>query len=397
MPDRIHAAQPAAGRRPLADRIRGPRGPGPVPRSPGAPFPRASPADRAAAIYGPAMAPLPLSRRHLLGLGSLAALALLTGCRQPQNRLLVSRGDLPAAWLARLPRPWRGQSVEDPAALLALLRPGAGAVPPLVQLWDGWAVAQPAQAWQPFGAADLLGRLNPLAGPASRLFAPAGSPVLAFPWALDPWVLLLRQRPDLARRAAEGWDLLLDPSLAGRLVLPSSPRLTISLVGADPERLRRLRRAALAQDERDGLSLLLSGQAEALVLPRRRAVPLLRSDPRLAVVLPPQGAPLGWNLLLRPAGPAVAPPLDWLAEALQPPLLPRLLAAGWVPPLPRAELERAAQSLPPSQRDLLLPPEAVLARCWSLPPLETVERQALQMLWDAATPEGEAAFRGPRS
>lgn len=343
-------------------------------------------APQGAAAYGPAMVAPPLFRRQLLQIGAAALPLLLGGCRQERHRLVSSRRDLPALWTARLPRAWALQTLEEPAAVCDAVRGPVSGRPALAQLWDGWATSLPATALQPFDAPELLRRLAPAAGPVSRLFAPAGSPALAFPWALDPWVLLLRDRPDLSRRREEGWNLLLDPSLSGRIVLPSSPRLTLSLVRAEPQRLRQLRQAALANDERDGLSLLLTGEAEALVLPRRRALPLLRSDPRLAVVLPAEGAPLGWDLLLRPAGTAAEPPLEWLEAALQPPLLPRLLAAGWVPPLPRPQLEAAAASLPAAQRQLLLPPEPVLQRCWSLPPLTEPERESLQQLWNEAAP-----------
>jgi hypothetical protein len=330
----------------------------------------------------------PLPRRQLLRLGAAALPLLLGGCRQERHRLVASRRDLSSLWTARLPRGWALKTLEEPAEVSRSVRGPASDRPGLAQLWDGWATALPTSALQPFGAPELLRRLAPIAGPVSRLFAPSGAAQLAFPWALDPWVLLLRDRPDLTRRRDEGWNLLLDPSLRGRLVLPSSPRLTISLVAADPQRLQRLRSATLANDERDGLSLLLTGEAEAMVLPRRRALPLLRTDPRLAVVLPSQGAPLGWNLLLRPAGASAPLPLDWLVEALEPPLLTRLLAAGWVPPLPRPQLEAASASLPAQQRQLLLPSEAVLQRCWSLPPLTESERRTLQQLWDEAAPSG---------
>lgn len=326
----------------------------------------------------------PLPRRQLLRLGAAALPLLLGGCRRDRHRLVASSRDLPPVWSSRLPGDWALQTLEEPAAVSRSVSGPATARPALAQLWDGWATALPAGSLQPFGAPELLSRLTPLAGPVSRLFAPEGAPALAFPWALDPWVLLLRERPDLARRRDEGWGLLLDPSLRGKLVLPSSPRLTISLVQADPGRLRQLRAATLANDERNGLSLLLSGDAEAMVLPRRRAVPLLRSDPRLAIVLPAQGAPLGWNLLLRPAGATAEPPLSWLETALQPPLLSRLLAAGWVPPLPQPQLAAASASLPDGQRQLLLPSESVLQRCWSLPPLAPNDRDALQQLWDEA-------------
>ena len=324
-----------------------------------------------------------LSRRSLLRLGAASALTLLAGCDRQETLLLGSRGDLPAAWVRRLPKPWRSQLLEDPAQVLAR---AAAPLTGLLQLSDGWAGELGPADLQPIGTPALLERLEPMAAPLARLHGPPGAGPLAFPWSYGPWVLVLRSRPDLARRRSEGWDLLLDPSLAGRLVLPSSPRVTIELVGEDPERLRRLRRSALAYDERDGLSLLLTGEAEVAVLPRQRVVGLLRRDPRLQVLLPERGSPLSWNLLLRPAGPHPEPPLEWLGEALEPPLLPALLAGGWVPPLPRDQLQQALTDFPAAIAALLLPPQTVLERCVSLPPLTAAERRRLQQLWDGAAP-----------
>ncbi len=336
----------------------------------------------------------PLLRRRQflqLGLGASALLAL-PGCRTDGAReLLGAAGELPASWLRDLPRGWRSRSLPDPAAVLARLQPGApGPVPALVGLGDGWASTQPPTHWRPLEAAPLLERLAAWAAPVSRLFAAPAQPAFAFPWAYSPWVLALRSRGALAARGAEGWSLLLDPSLRGRLVLPSSPRVCIELMGRDFERIQALRRQALAHDDRHGLNLLLSGKAQAAVLPLRRLLPLLRRDQRLAVVLPEGGAPLGWQLLLRPAGSAAAAPLDWMAAALEAPLLPALLQGGWVPPLPRAVLEPLVRRFPQPIAGLLLPPEAWLDRCWSLPPLNTAERLALQTVWDAAAPDRPA-------
>lgn len=323
-----------------------------------------------------------MPRRRLLQLAAIGGLGLLAGCRRQQAVLLASRGDIASAWTAALPRDWGLKLVDDPAQVLAQRSEAQ-----LLQLSDGWATTLPSQALAPIGTAALLQRLEPAAQPVSRLFAAAG-PALAYPWSLSPWVLVLRSRPDLGRRAEEGWNLLLDPSLAGRLVLPSSPRVTMALLGQDPdpERLRQLRRAALACDERDGLNLLLTGKAMAAVVPRQRVVPVLRRDPRLLALLPASGSPLSWNLLLRPRQAAEEPPLDWLAALLEPPLLARLLQAGWVPPLPRASLEAAAAGLPEPLARLLIPEAAVLDRCFSLPPLQPAERRRLQHRWQASAP-----------
>ena len=343
----------------------------------------------------PGLAPARLNRRQLLR-GGLAAAALLPlaaglgGCRNAASaELLSAAGELPALWLQRLPAGWRNRSLVDPAAVLRRL-PEAQ----LVALGDGWATSA-ARPWQPLQAPGLLARLDRWAQPVSRLWAAdATAPAVAFPWAFSPWVLALRSRPDLAARRAEGWALLLDPSLRRRLVLPSSPRVCIELMERDAGRIAALRRQALAHDDRDGLNLLLAGQADAAVLPLRRLIPLLRRDQRLSVVLPESGAPLSWQLLLRPpaagsGAPAVADPAAlqaWMELALQPPLLAALLQGGWVPPLPRRALEPLLQRMPAAQAALLLPPQAVLERCWSLPPLTPAQQLALQTVWDVSEP-----------
>ena len=342
----------------------------------------------------------PLSRRRLLQLGVGAG--LLAACRPAEGpQLLLAEGELPAAWLQQLPAPWRSQQLADPAAvqqrLQAVVQKGVqhtaqpGAQPGLVALSDGWASGLGSglgpKLLQPFGAPRLGARLAPFSAEVARLFGPAGAGALAFPWAYSPWVIALRSRSDLAARRQEGWALLLDPSLRGRLVLPSSPRISLEIVKGDFAQLERLRAQALAYDERDGLNLLLSGKADAAVLPLQRLIPLLRRDQRLAVIWPESGAPLSWQLLLRPAAsPPQQPPLEWLGAVLEPPLLEGLLGRGWVPPLPQAQLAPVARRFPAAMAALLLPGDALLQRCWSLPPLSLAQQLTQQNLWDAAAP-----------
>lgn len=336
--------------------------------------------------------PVPLRRRQLLRLGLAVALGgggagLLGGCRSSRGpRLLAVKRELAPAWAGELPAPWRLETAPDPEALLKALRSEAKptVLPDLVALGDGWASAAEQDRWLPLDQPALLAELAGFAAAPARLFRPEGQPPVAFPWAYTPWVIALRSRPDLVRQQQRGWDLLLDPSLRGRLVLPSSPRVCITLMGEDFERVQQLRRQALAHDDRDGLNLLLAGQAEAAVLPLRPLVPLLRRDPRLQVIWPASGAPLSWQLLLRPAGARQPAPAAWLGQVLQPPLLAALLAGGWVPPLPPQRLKPLLARFPQPVAALLAPDPPRLGRCWSLPPLDPRRRLALQSLWDAA-------------
>ncbi|NQV10906.1 MAG: hypothetical protein HQ527_07065 [Cyanobacteria bacterium] len=345
-----------------------------------------------------------LSRRQLLRWGAVGGIGLIGACARPSSaQLLYSSGQMPAAWLKRLPDPWRSQAKEGPDELLSQLSNAD-----LLQWPEGWIGDLSGEELQPFAppetpeATRLFADLAPFAGPISHLFGdPAAAPI-AYPWAFGTWWLVLRNRQDLAERRAEGWSLLLDASLKGLLVLPSSPRVVIELclrqLGlasqdngalADPRllpQLRRLRGQALAFDERDGLNLLLRGKAEAAVVASQRVLPLLRSDLRLTALLPASGSPLWWNLLLRPARSREPAPLAWLQQAREPALLSRLLAAGWVPPLRRQALAGALRSWPQPIASLLYPQPAVLANCNSLPPLKSESRARYQKLWDQAAP-----------
>ena len=211
---------------------------------------------------------------------------------------------------------------------------------------------------------------------------------MLLPVAFSPWVMVIRRDGTNAPAPDAGWNALLDPAVQGKLLLPSSPRLLISLAERmqDGDALRRLRAAALSFDDRFGMNWLLQGDARVAVLPLQRCMAALQRDPRLTAVLPAQGAPLHWTLLVRPSQTAEPIPQDWVLKAWNQPLLSRLLAQGWIPPLPRDELVGAEGRIPLRLRPLVLPQESVWAQSWMLLPPDAAEAQRLQQLWGASAP-----------
>ena len=103
-------------------------------------------------------------------------------------------------------------------------------------------------------------------------------------------------------------------------------------------------------------------------------------------MLPEQGAPLNWTLLMRPAASREPLPQAWVEKAWSSPLLGRLLAEGWVPPLPRRALEPMQTQVPERLRSLVLPPSRVMERCWNLPPLSPSDRIRLRDQWEQSAP-----------
>ena len=200
--------------------------------------------------------------------------------------------------------------------------------------------------------------------------------------------MIARRREPWLGAARRSWDVLLDPALQQRIVLPASPRWVMNLAdqldGDDP--LPRLRRQLLTLDDRQALNWLLKGEARLVVLPLQRCMPLLRRDPRLTAVLPQSGAPLHWTLLVRPAQTREPLPRAWVEQAWSEPMASSLLRQGWRPPLSRRELEPAGQSIPSRWRQLVLPDPEIWSRCWSLPPVPGSERNQLVQRWTQSAP-----------
>ena len=327
-----------------------------------------------------------LHRRRFLQLAALTAAAGLAGCSRGIGipTLRAAPDTLPSLWRRRLPSPWRF----DPLGGTEPFKRPWSVSTDLLALTDGWLSKLAPQQLQSISAPALEQRLGP---EGQRLLSEMPSPWkgMVLPVGFSPWVMLVRREGgSVPAMTDKGWNALLDPAFEGKLLLPASPRLLISLADhiGDADALSRLRAAALSFDDRFGLNWLLQGDARVAVLPLQRCMSALKRDPRLMAVLPEQGAPLHWTLLVRPADTAEPIPQAWVAEAWTAPLLPRLLAQGWIPPLSRDALEQSLGRVPVRLRPLVLPPQSVWERSWMLLPADAAETQRLQTLWQASAP-----------
>jgi len=336
-------------------------------------------------MIGPSAQPVSFRRRQLLQAGLIAGLSWLTGCARSNDSPLLRapKKSLPALWQKQLKAPWRIAELEainssDPPWLSST---------DLLTIGDGWLSRLDPGSFQAIDAAPLQAQL----GPASERFLselPSDWKGKIFPVGVSPWVMLFRGEPALKRQAANSWDVLLQPELKGNVLLPSSPRLVMSLAEhmQSPDALRSLKQAAISFDDRHALNWLLQGDAQVAVLPLQRCMAALLRDQRLHAVLPAQGAPLNWTVMLRPRSSKEPLPQDWVKKAWEEPLLSRMLSAGWVPPLARSQLSTAMSRVPKRLRALVLPSEEIWQRCWNLAPLDPSEQEALKAKWQALTP-----------
>ena len=239
-------------------------------------------------MIGPSAQPVSFRRRQLLQAGCIASLSWLAGCARSNGSpvLRAPTKSLPALWQKQLKSPWR----------ITELKAINGSAPPwlsstdLLTIGDGWLSSLNPRSFQAIDAAPVQAQLGPSADQfLSEL--PTAWKGKILPVGVSPWVMLFRGEPALQKQAANSWKVLLDPDFKGKVLLPSSPRLVMSLAAhmQTPDALQRLRQAAISFDDRHALNWLLQGDAQVAVLPLQRCMGALLRRPKAACSAPCAG------------------------------------------------------------------------------------------------------------
>ena len=329
-----------------------------------------------------------IKRREFCKSSLLAVLAGVAGCsRGMSNPTLTATSEtLPKELLSALPVPWVFQelnvkTLKESSQILTSSNAD------LFAIGDGWIPQLEKEFFRPIESPKIYSRLNEHAEQFLESFGQEIS-IRVVPIGVSPWVMLFRNGQEFSSRAKAGWDVLLDPELKGKLVLPESPRLVMSIADqiGQADGLRQLRQQALTFDDKNGLNWVLSGRARVAILPLYRCFSSLSRDLRLSVFLPESGAPLHWTFLARPINTKQPFPESWIAQVWSMPLMVKLLARGWIPPINDSELRSAIENVPNSYRQILLSTNAFWDQNWSLPYLPEVEIVRLENIWRQSTP-----------
>ncbi len=329
------------------------------------------------------MQDLIIERRDFIRLSLLGACFGLSGCQVQANTPILSAYPdlLPKELLKSLPSPWQFKSLKLQNRDIPYNFTSTGSFD-LLAIADGWLQNLDMKDFAPISKREYETTLNEQA----RLFLDNFIPEMAIkllPIGLSPWVMLFRSGESWIPQAKKTWQVLLEPSLKGQIVLPNSPRIVMSLAdrmgGADT--LRRLRGQVKTYDDQNALNWLVSGQAQVVVMPLQNCMTTLLKDPRLTVAIPAEGAPLNWTLLLK-ARIAIEPfPMSWVKDANRMPLLSQLILQGWLPPLDYSEILRKVDYLQNSEIPLITFLNRGVENSWSLPPLDNLRRKALEERW----------------
>ncbi len=325
------------------------------------------------------------SRREFIKYGLISSLLLLSGCSTSQ-KILALRGvpnSFPDEFINSLSSGWEFSPIKDIELKKFSYNSTLQQKTDLLVLNDGWISGLAINLFQEIKADDIR---NNFSKQTSFFLDGLGEDYKKklLPLAVSPWVILFRNEDSLALENKNSWKVIFSSSLKNQIVFPHSPYLLISIAQKidSVNDLSKIKSQAKSYDDRNALNWVVSGRANAAVLPLSSCVDKLIEDPRLSVLLPQEGSPLNWTVLASPRLSLEPFPSDWFNLLWGTAYSRRVIRKGFFPPTSFAGFRRQNLKIPQRYKSIFLPEESIWNKCWSLPLLSSQAKRDLALIWN---------------
>tara|TARA_Y100001968_G_C19321162_1_gene699341 strand:- start:50 stop:1051 length:1002 start_codon:yes stop_codon:yes gene_type:complete len=324
-------------------------------------------------------------RRDFIKFGLISFIFLLSGCSTSQKKLFL-RGvskSFPSEFVKSLSTDWEYFPIKDIELEKFSYNSTIQKETDLLVINDGWISDLPLDSLQEIKANNIRNNF----GEQTKTFLDGlGNDYKKkiLPLAVSPWVILVRNEDSLALKDKNSWEVIFSSSLANQIVFPNSPYLLISIaqrIGLSND-FSKIKNQAKSFDDRNALNWVVSGRANAAVLPLSICVDSIFKDPRLSILLPEEGSPLNWTVLASPSLPPESFPTDWFNSLWGDNYLSRVIGKGFLPPTDLSDFRRKKINVPQKYQSIFLPAESVWNKCWSLPILNSNGKRDLALNWN---------------
>ena len=324
-------------------------------------------------------------RREFIKYGLISSLFFLSGCSTSQKKLAL-RGvsnSFPSEFVNSLSTDWEFFPIRDIDLKNFSYNSTLQEKTDLLVLNDGWISELAINSFQEIKVDNIR---NNFSKQTNSFLEGLGEDYKKklLPLAVSPWVILFRNEDALALKNKDTWEVIFSNSLANQIVFPRSPYLLISIAQKIDlvNDFLKIKSQAKTYDDRNAVNWVVSGRANAAVLPLSNCVKALVEDPRLSVLLPKEGSPLNWTVLASPSLPPESFPIEWVDSLWGATYLRRLISKGYLPPTSFSDLRRKNINVSKRYQSIFLPEESVWNKCWSLPILSADEKKALALYWN---------------
>ena len=326
-----------------------------------------------------------VGRREFIQYGLISSLFFLSGCATSQKKLAF-RGvssTFPSEFVNSLSTGWEFFPIKDIDLRKFNYDSTLQEKTDLLALNDGWISDLPINLFREIKVDNLR---NNFSKQTNSFLDGLGEDYKKklLPLAVSPLVILFRNQDYLALKNKNSWEVIFSSSLTNKIVFPNSPYLLISIAQKIDllNNFSKIKSQAISFDDRNALNWVISGRANAAILPLSRCVDSLIKDPRLSILLPQEGSPLNWTVLATPSLSPESFPIDWFNSLWGANFLSRVVSKGFLPPTNLSVLREKNINVPQKYKSIFLPKESVWNKCWSLPILSFERKKDLALNWN---------------
>ena len=320
-----------------------------------------------------------LTRKKFLDIAKLSVLFLLTSCNGLSRKISIGlyKNFLPVSFINLLPKNWKKENInfkEDNSNKNFRNKD-------LILINDGWLSRVDLKLFDAISE-PLINYLDE----RSKYYLsnwPFFEQKKLYPIGVIPYAVIIKNNERYKITNKNNWDFLLSKDLIGKMILPNSPRILISIAERinNKNAMKAIFNKGNIYDDINAIDWLINTDAVLAILPLTICEKYLKIDSRLSIVFPNQGVPLMWNFLLINNNFNQALLLNWIDKLIDKNSINKLVKDGLYLPFNNEYIHSKYKYSSKSARLLNRPSEECWRNSWSFNSLKESEKVEFEKIW----------------
>ena len=320
-----------------------------------------------------------LTRKKFLDIAKLSVLFLLTSCNGLSRKISIGlyKNFLPVNFINLLPKNWKKENLNYKEDNLNKNFRNKD----LILINDGWLSSVDLRVFN-----DISDPLMNYLDERSKYYLsnwPFFEQKKLYPIGVIPYAVIIKNNERYKITNKNNWDFLLSKDLIGKMILPNSPRILISIAERinNKNAMKAIFNKGNIYDDINAIDWLINTDAVLAILPLTICEKYLKIDPRLSIVFPNQGVPLMWNFLLINNNFNQALLLNWIDKLIDKNSINKLVKDGLYLPFNNEYIHSKYKYSSKSARLLNRPSEECWRNSWSFNSLKESEKVEFEKIW----------------
>ncbi len=320
-----------------------------------------------------------LTRKEFLNIAKLSVLFLLTSCKGLSKKISIGlyKNFLPVSFINLLPKIWKKNNLNYREDNLNVNFRDKD----IILINDGWINRVELNYFCDISD-PLLNYLDDRSKNYLRTWDPIERKKL-YPFGVIPYGVIIKNNERYKITNKNNWDFLLSKDLIGKMILPNSPRILISIAERinNKNAIKEIINQRNIYDDINAIDWLINTDAVLAILPLTICEKYLKIDSRLSIVFPNQGVPLMWNFLLIRNNFKQTLLLNLIDKLLERNSSNKLIKDGLYLPFNNEYIQSNYNYSSKSARLLNRPSEECWRNSWSFSSLKEFEKVELEKIW----------------